>query len=82
MLSLSPPEVVVVNAPNVKGQTPLHFAAKTNAIDVTMQLLSHAADPQSRDENGDTPLDVAVEYNAKDVANAIAKSNRPCFNKL
>jgi uncharacterized protein len=50
-----------VNLPGPWG-TPLHHAARRGHAEVVRLLLSRGADPQIRDENGQTPLDLTRGY--------------------
>jgi ankyrin repeat protein len=60
---------VHVNYQNENGQTPLHFAVRERVKPVyTEILLKHGANPQVKDKDGYTPLDVALT--AKNTASA------------
>ena len=41
------------------GETPLHEAARHNAVDCVTVLLAHGADPTVANNDGDTPLRIA-----------------------
>ncbi|XP_047109637.1 nuclear factor NF-kappa-B p110 subunit isoform X1 [Schistocerca piceifrons] len=57
------PQHYLLNCPNDSQQTPLHTAAAGNPVSVKW-LLNAGADPDRQDENGDTPLHVAVKHHA------------------
>jgi ankyrin repeat protein len=42
-------------------QTPLHYAAAANRIEVVKILLAHGADPKRKNANGKSALDIAQE---------------------
>ncbi len=51
------------NAPDEKGQTPLHQAARRTAnLDIITALVKAGADPNAPDEKGQTPLHVAAWF--------------------
>lgn len=51
------------------GLTPLHRAARSNAVDAALVLLESGADVMGRaGKSGDTPLHTAARMNAVDVA--------------
>lgn len=50
-----------VNAQNSSGKTPLHEVAKAGAIDTIKALLKHGANLDVCDNNGRTPLSLAIE---------------------
>ncbi|PNF36034.1 Osteoclast-stimulating factor 1 [Cryptotermes secundus] len=49
-----------VNAQNVLGDTPLHVAASRGHLEVVELLLSHGGDPQLRNKDHKTPVDLAL----------------------
>ncbi|XP_042505402.1 protein CbbX-like isoform X2 [Macadamia integrifolia] len=55
-------EKVELEAKNMYRQTPLHTAAKNGRIDAAKVLLDHGAIVEAKDDNGMTPLHVAVCY--------------------
>jgi RNA polymerase sigma factor (sigma-70 family) len=50
------------------GWTPLHYAAGMGFGALVQPLLDRGADPSHRDEEGKTPLDVAIDANHSDIA--------------
>ena len=52
----------------VDGDTPLHWAAGGNAVDVADLLINEGADVNGRNDTGDTPLHFAAQSNSVDVA--------------
>jgi uncharacterized protein len=53
-----------VDAPGSQAYTPLHLAAQEYAVDAARVLLDAAAAMDARDEDGNTPLFVAVYRSA------------------
>jgi hypothetical protein len=51
-------KIEIINHLNKKNETPLHIACKIGDKDITSLLLDNGADPNLKDENGDTPLHV------------------------
>lgn len=56
---------------DVRGWTPLHFAAQEHAVESARLLLQAGADVDARDEWGNTPLWVAT-FNSKGRGDMIA----------
>jgi len=50
----------LVNAKDVDGRTPLHWAAFSGAADIASYLIDHKADVNAQDESGWTPLHIAA----------------------
>jgi RNA polymerase sigma factor (sigma-70 family) len=50
------------------GWTPLHYAAGMGFSTLVRPLLDRGADPTRADDEGKTPLDVAIEANQSDIA--------------
>jgi len=63
--------VLEVDARDDLGQTALHYAAKTNSVQVASQLLSQNAAVDAKDWKGLTPLDHANLYESEEVANLL-----------
>ena len=53
------------------GWTPLHYAAGMGFSTLVQPLLEGGADPSRADEEGKTPLDVAIDANHHDIANVL-----------
>ena len=53
-----------VNKTDSDGNTPLHYAAMKNAVDVMKVLLRHGANPFKKNRRGSTPLDVSYIYDS------------------
>ena len=61
-------EGVDVNANNLGGETPLHFAAAYGHKEIAELLIAEGADVNAQRDNGETPLDLATIDNPKDTA--------------
>jgi RNA polymerase sigma factor (sigma-70 family) len=53
------------------GWTPLHYAAGMGFSALVQPLLDRGADPSRPDEEGKTPLDVAIDANYSDIATVL-----------
>ncbi len=53
------------------GWTPLHYAAGMGFTALVQPLLDRGADPSSRDEEGKTPLDVAIDTNHSEIVDVL-----------
>lgn len=53
---------------DMRGRTPLHWAAYEGRRDVAELLLAHHAEVNARTKAGETPLHVALGNNHKDAA--------------
>jgi ankyrin repeat protein len=60
---------------NVKGGfadgTPLHYAAANGHKEIAELLIEKGADLNAKDEDGGTPLDVAISFNRTEIADLI-----------
>jgi ankyrin repeat protein len=56
------------------GETPLHWAASSDDVDVARALLDGGADPEAPDGSIGTPLDNAIGYGCWNVAHLLAAS--------
>lgn len=52
---------VNVNAKDIAGSAPLHWACFNGHIDIVRLLIAHGADVNMKNQNGDTPLDLLRE---------------------
>lgn len=72
-----------VDYKNIRGETPLSFAAAWNQLDAARLLLQLGADPNVVDKTGGTPLMLAAQHGSPELvkmlldhnANAKAKDN-------
>ncbi len=55
------------------GWTALHYAAGDGATDLARTLLDHGANPETRDADGRTPCDVAIENNHAEMAELLRR---------
>lgn len=60
-----------------EGETPLHWAASSDDVDVAEALLEGGADPQAPGGSIGTPLDNAIGYNCWHVARLLADRGVP-----
>lgn len=62
---------VNVSAVDKIGCSALHFAAEEGCIDICLTLLENNADFEIKNQQGDTPLDLAIECKKFDCASVI-----------
>ena len=67
----------VVDLPDEAGSTPLHMAASSGHGETVEALLSANADPNARDVNRQTPLDLADIEGHAEVARILRDAARP-----
>jgi cytohesin len=60
-----------INAKNLAGQTPLHYAIQLNNFDAAKNLIALGADVHSIDSNGNTPLHLAVIQGNVEIVNLL-----------
>ena len=56
-----------------KGLTPLMYAAMNGHVDTVRQLLKHGALPETKNKDGKTALDLAVEKDHPEIAEIVQK---------
>ena len=66
-----------VNA-TIKGNTPLHVAASYNAPDVAKLLIDRGAAVNATNEDGETPLDRALEEGLSEMQALLRESGGTC----
>ncbi|XP_073154285.1 protein CfxQ homolog [Henckelia pumila] len=64
---------VELEATNVYGETPLHFAVKNGCVESARRLLHHGANVHARTNNQVTPLHLAVGFALRSGDNSIVK---------
>ena len=64
------------------GNTPLHLACRYNRLDVLQFLLDRGADVTARNERNMTCIDVAIEWEAEDVAKTLVKHQRYVLREI
>jgi len=62
-----------VNAKDVTGRTPLHWAAWVGHKEIAELLITAGADVNAKDGDNDTPLDEAVSEGEKEIADLLRK---------
>jgi ankyrin repeat protein len=55
------------------GVTPLHWAARKGYKEVVELLIAKGADLNAKTKNGNTALDLAIQYNQSEIADLIRK---------
>ena len=65
------------NIKNYKGQTVLHKMVEIDDVDMVNSLLSGGADPNIRDGDGHTSLDIAKKYNQTVMIKILTDSYQP-----
>uniref|UniRef100_A0A183VH31 ANK_REP_REGION domain-containing protein n=1 Tax=Toxocara canis TaxID=6265 RepID=A0A183VH31_TOXCA len=67
-----------LEAITLDNQTALHFAAKHGQLAVSQTLLALGANPNARDDKGQTPLHLAAEQNNRGVLTAVDLNGFTC----
>ncbi|XP_076285654.1 uncharacterized protein LOC143211676 [Lasioglossum baleicum] len=72
---------VSINAKNNKGQTPLHYAAKSDKLEVVKYLIEEkGANVNVKDNNGQTPLHSAVDHGKLEVVRYLIEEKNANIN--
>jgi hypothetical protein len=71
-----------VNARDVDGWTPLHWAAALGRLDIVKLLVERGADVNAKNGDGKTPLDLAREKKYWDIVNFLEKAVENAENIL
>lgn len=65
-----------VNAKAFLDITPLHLAADSNYVDITLSLMEYGADPTAKDKYGKTPAQIAARRGYKDIVAVLIGKDR------
>lgn len=68
-----------INSIDADGNTVLHMAAMINDADLITYFMIKGADPELKNNAGDTPLHVAIQYEAYDAAKTLAAMGANIF---
>ena len=60
-----------VNAKDVYGRSPLHYAVQENNVAITKLLLSVGAKVDAKDDDGSSPLDIAYSKKMKELLQGV-----------
>lgn len=63
------------NQTDIQGNSILHYAARISEPSVVKSLISYGLDPNVKNNSGETPYDIAVRWNKKQVAGILSNSN-------
>jgi ankyrin repeat protein len=63
-----------LNAKNYEGRSPLHLAAQVGNANAVKELIELGANPTVRDNDGKTPLDIAVDGNKGEAASVLSEA--------
>jgi hypothetical protein len=69
-----------LNQKDAAGQSLLHVAALKNDAEMVRLLIELKADPDIRDNVGDTPLSASIQAGCLDAARALAEGNASVFS--
>lgn len=64
-----------INETDQRGATPFLYAVKRDATASIKQLLKHGADPLTQEENGYSPLHIALQHNHVEIINILLDEN-------
>ena len=70
-----------VNATSGGGMTPLHGAARFNALSRAPVLIENGADVNAKDKDGETPLDYAIEKGHAKMQSLLRRHGGSCNKK-
>jgi ankyrin repeat protein len=64
-----------INAKDLSGDTPLHYAAKSESAgkDIVELLITNGADVNAKNNEGKTPLDIALQRKREDIARLLVE---------
>ena len=66
-----------INQRDKQGFTALHLSVSSKSIRIVMKLLQSGANSEITDKKGNTPLQIAINKNLKDIADVL-KNNQSC----
>ena len=70
-----------INAVDSDGNTVLHIAAKIDDAELVTYFIFKGADPELKNQNGDTPLHVAIKNNSINAAKALSAISSTLFSR-
>lgn len=76
MIELIRQGTVSINAPNKKGETPLHVAIRARQVDAVKLLLSSQADPLAVDNDKNTALHAAAQAGEIQIAQLVLERSK------
>ena len=70
-----------INAADEDGNTVLHIAAKVDDSELVTYFIFKGADPELKNNEGDTPLHVAIKNNSYEAAKALSAVSSTLFSR-